>query len=96
MPEWLSTDNLAVVLLTIAVIALWRALQESQKREAAALREGIDMDRSYAAQLDSMAAVQSSMQRTQESATKATIVGLGQVEKAVQESADRVIRELQQ
>ena len=101
MPDWLSTDNIAIGILLagyipagMAIKTLWVEVKDGKQREIRALREGIDLDRSYAAQLDSMAAVQSSMQRTQASGTQALVASLGKVEKAVHISADRVIQEL--
>lgn len=91
MPEWLATDNIAIGVLIagylpagIAIRTLWNALHESRGRETQALREGIDIDRSYAAQLDSMAAVQSSMQRSQDAGAKAMIAGFDRLEKLIQ------------
>ena len=101
MPEWLSTDNIAIgVLLAgyipagLAIRTLWKALAESRKAEAAALREGIELDRSYTAQLDSMSAVMSSVQTAIASMAADTASRLDGIEAIVRKAARAVVREL--
>lgn len=101
--EWLSTDNIAIVVLAagyipagIAIRVLWAALAESRRAEAAALREGIDLDRSYTAQLDSMSAVMSSVQGTIKELAIDNERRIAQVEELVRACSRAVVRELKQ
>jgi len=63
MPEWLSTDNIAIVFMGVVSVTLWRANESLRKEAKNALREGIEMERDRTAEIMSMSAVVSSMQR---------------------------------
>lgn len=103
MPEWVTTDNIAIAVLVagyvpagVAIRVLWKALDESRKAEAAALREGIELDRSYTAQLDSMSAVMSSVQTAIAHMASDTSSRLDGIEAIVRKAARAVVRELRQ
>lgn len=101
MPEWVTTDNIAIAVLVagyvpagVAIRVLWKALDESRKAEAAALREGIELDRSYTAQLDSMSAVMSSVQTAIASMSSDTTTRLIEMDATIRKAARAVVKEL--
>lgn len=72
MPEWLSTDNIAIgVLVAVtgglcaAIKLLWTDNKELRADVRNAFREGIDLEHARTAELTSMSEVLSSMERAQ-------------------------------
>ena len=70
MPEWLSTDNIAVIVLAIGNLAQWKQaatvrkeLSDSRAGEKAALIEGMNLQRDQAAETSSISEVMSAVQR---------------------------------
>ena len=64
MPEFLTEQSLAVLFPAIAALALWRENLEQRKQIRSSLMEGITMGKERVAEITSMSAVLSSIQRT--------------------------------
>jgi len=99
--EWLTTDNIAIGVLAagyipagIAIRVLWSALHDARREARDSLREGIELDRSYTAQLDSMAGVLSSVQTTVDEMSRAAQRRFEVLEDLIKVAARKVIAEI--
>lgn len=97
----IESENIAIVVLAAgygpmvyAIRVMWQAVSAANEREASALREGIEIDRNYTAQVDAMSEVIASIQRTQRVAANAAKAGFDRIEQVVTAGADRIISEI--
>lgn len=102
MWEWLKgTENIAIIVLAagyvpagIAIRVLWSALSDARKEAKDSLREGIELDRSYTAQLDSMAGVLSSVQTAVSDLSDAAHKRFEKIEGMIKALAIKIVSEL--
>ena len=96
----METENIAILVLiagyaplALAIRALWTSVIAANEREAAALREGIEIDRTFTAQIESMSDVVGSIQRTQRIAARAAHTGFQRLEALLEEAVSKIIQE---